>query len=241
MDALNSVLARTDTSPRNRAALDNLVASLNAGQPTPHYGLCAAVHPPLSSCWSVPIDRFFDVFKYMIPVYSALHFLPPILFHWKNFKADPAGMLLRSGLGSIRSASFLGVFVVIYQSTICAKTNIYQGIMDSPFWRSIIPRRLVNLLISKGSFWIPGFLAGLALFVEDSRRRAELAMYVLPKGLESLWVAARGRGLVFRAGTWAESVWTGMAMAMVMSIYQGDPQHLSGLVRRILYQFIGPN
>ena len=27
----------------------------------------------------------------------------------------------------------------------------------------------------------------------------------------------------------------------VQSTYQNDPQHLSGLVRRILYQFIGPN
>ncbi|KAG6817252.1 hypothetical protein H0H93_007381, partial [Arthromyces matolae] len=34
---------------------------------------------------------------------------------------------------------------------------------------------------------------------------------------------------------------TALGMAMVMSAYQNDPQHLSGFVRRILYQFIGPN
>ncbi|KAJ7063088.1 hypothetical protein C8F01DRAFT_1131481 [Mycena amicta] len=241
MDALNAVLARTDTTPKNRVALEALLAAATSGQPTPHYGLCSAVHPPLSSCWSVPVDRFFDVFKWMIPVYSALHFLPPILFQWRNFKADPGRILLRSGLGSIRSASFLGVFVVIYQSTNCAKNQLYQRIIDSPFWRQLLPRRLVDLLISKGSFWIPGFLAGLSLFIEDSRRRAELAMYVLPKGLESVWVAARGRGYVFRTGSWGESVWAGIAMAMVMGIYQNDPEHLSGLVRKIIYQFIGPN
>jgi hypothetical protein len=88
--------------------------------------------------------------------------------------------------------------------------------MASPFWRKLLPAPLVDLLISKGSFWVPGFLAGLALLIEEERRRAELAMYVLPKSLESAWVAARGRGLVFRTGNWGESALTGLAMGMVM-------------------------
>lgn len=120
-----------------------------------------------------------------------------------------------------------------------------------------IPQWVTDLLISKFSFWLPGFAAGLSLFVEAKRRRGELAMYVLPKGLESMWVMARGKGLVFRTGKWGETLLTALGMAMVMvrdpffflvpilnvhqSTYQNDPQHLSGLVRRILYQFIGPN
>ena len=31
-----------------------------------------------------------------------------------------------------------------------------------------------------------------------------MVMYVLPKGFESLWIALRGRGLVFRTGDWGE-------------------------------------
>ena len=123
-----------------------------------------------------------------------------------------------------------------------------------------LPQWIVDLLISKASFWLPGFAAGLSLFVEEKRRRGELAMYVLPKGLESAWVMARGKGWVFRTGKWGETLLTALAMGMVMvrlflpfscrrlifsssvqSTYQNDPQHLSGLVRRILYQFIGPN
>ena len=116
------------------------------------------------------------------------------------------------------------------------------------------------------SFWVPGLASGLALFVEEKRRRGELAMYVLPKGLESIWVMARGKGLVFGTGKWGDVILAALGMAMVMvneftfflprkkkkadlffvfyqiqSTYQNDPQHLSGLVRRILYQFIGPN
>lgn len=36
--------------------------------------------------------------------------------------------------------------------------------------------------------------------MEAKRRRGELAMYVLPKGMESAWIMARGKGLVPRSG-----------------------------------------
>ena len=119
------------------------------------------------------------------------------------------------------------------------------------------PQEYIDFLISKPSFWFPGFAAGLSLLVEAKRRRGDLAMYVLPKGLESVWTMARGKGLVFRTGKWGDVILTSIGMGMVMvchlqllfcqilitlqSAYQNDPQHLSGLVRRIMYQFIGPN
>jgi hypothetical protein len=49
-------------------------------------------------------------------------------------------------------------------------------------------------------------LCSLSLFVEESRRRGELAMYVLPKGLESAWVMARGRGWVFGTGQYGDMI-----------------------------------
>ena len=41
-------------------------------------------------------------------------------------------------------------------------------------------------------------------------------MYVLPKGLESIWVMARGKGLVFRTGKWGDVILAALGMAMVM-------------------------
>lgn len=46
--------------------------------------------------------------------------------------------------------------------------------------------------MSKPAWWLGGLLSGLSLLVEDERRRVELAMYVLPKGLESGWKHLRG-------------------------------------------------
>ena len=53
----------------------------------------------------------------------------------------------------------------------------------------------------------------MSVLIEAKHRRGELAMYVLPKGLESAWVAARGKGLVFRTGK------HGNAMVRVLLFY----------------------
>lgn len=214
----------------------------------PRYCPCPAVHPPLTYCTSVPLDRFFAVFKWMLPIYSVLHFAPAILFKWQGFRQDPRKVLARAGFGSMRSSAFLGVFVVIYQSLFCYKHYLHRILTElkrspsagfNPLAK--IPQHIIDLLVSRASFWVLGYAAGLSLFVEEKRRRGELAMYVLPKGLESMWISARGKGLVLKTGKWGETLLATIGMSMVMSTYQNDPQHLSGLVRRILYQFIGPN
>lgn len=234
-----------------RSQFVNLVPGASDTRYFPHYAPCSAVHPALSSCTSVPLDRFFAVFKWMLPIYGALHFVPAVLFKRKAFAEDPGKVLVRAGMGSIRSSAFLGMFVVIYQTIFCYKHKLHKlltllrtgalpsNILTAPLTR--LPQWLIDVLISKASFWLPGFAAGLALFVEEKRRRGELAMYVLPKGLESIWVMARGKGWVFKTGRWGEVLLTSLGMAMVMSTYQNDPRHLSGFVRRIMYQFIGPN
>ncbi|PPQ69246.1 hypothetical protein CVT26_003658 [Gymnopilus dilepis] len=273
---LDQVVRRSDITSWNKADLLALRANFLNSTPKdgippylPCYAPCSAVHPALSSCASVPLDRFFAVFKWMLPIYGALHFIPAVLFKRKAFMQDPGRMLLRATVGSMRSSAFLGVFVVIYQTIYCYKHKLHRiltllrtgatrpNLLTAPLTK--IPQWVIDLLASKFSFWLPGLFAGLALFVEEKRRRAELAMYVLPKGLESAWRMARGKGWVFKTGKWGDTLLTAIGMGMVMvgvsydpidlqvadvclqSTYQNDPQHLSGLVRRILYQFIGPN
>ena len=66
--------------------------------------------------------------------------------------------------------------------------------------RPYVPAWLLAAIVSKRKFWLGGLLSGMSVLIESKHRRGELAMYVLPKGLESAWVAARGKGLVFRTG-----------------------------------------
>ncbi|KAI5993469.1 hypothetical protein EDD15DRAFT_895007 [Pisolithus albus] len=179
------------------------------------------------------------VFKWAFPIYGALHFLPMILFKRKAFLSKPIHMLGKEGVGTIRSSAFLAAFVASFQSWVCLKHYIYEVLSSQKTFK--LPKSIINFFVSKYSYALGGFLGALSLFIEERRRRGELAMYALPKAMESAWLTARGKGWVFRTGSAGEALLTAVAMGMVMSIYQNDPQHLSGLVRRILYQFIGPN
>jgi hypothetical protein len=91
----------------------------SAAAPIPDFGvryvICPAVHPMMDSCAALVMPRFFGVFKWMLPVYGALHFIPMILFKRKLFMKHPKEMLLKAGWGTTRSSAFLGVFVIIYQ------------------------------------------------------------------------------------------------------------------------------
>ncbi|TEB23706.1 hypothetical protein FA13DRAFT_1797750 [Coprinellus micaceus] len=212
----------------------------------PYYVDCRAVHPGMSSCTLTFVDKFFTVGKWILPIYGGLHFVPAILFKLDAFKRDPGKVIVKAGLGSLRSSAFLGVFVALYNILFCYKHRLHRFLTilrsTSPALAALLSQRLIDaLFISKPAFWLTGVGAGLSLLVEAKRRRGELAMYVLPKGMESAWLMARGKGYVFKTGKWGDVILTAMGMGMVMSTYQNDPQHLSGLVRRVLYQFIGPN
>ena len=204
-----------------------------ATAPTPDFGvryaICPTVHPATDSCAALILPRFFGVFKWMFPVYGALHLIPMILFKRKLFMKNPTGMLLKAGWGTARSSTFLGAFVIIYQSELffaavgaylaypymsfnplgyfCFKHHLH-AILTAQKASSLfrLPQSIVDSLISKTSFWYGGLLSGLALLIEEKRRHGELAMYVLPKGLESAWTSAQGHGLVFKTGKYGDSI-----------------------------------
>lgn len=231
MEDFERIIARPDLHPANLSVLDVWRTT------QPPYGPCAASHPHIASCALSPIDRFFAVFRWTLPIYGALHVVPMLLFKREAVVCAPKAMALRASWGTLRSASFLGAFNAIYQGYYCASQNSHRALVG----RKHVPAWLLAALVSKASFWLGGLLAGLSVLIEAKHRRGELAMYVLPKGLESAWIAARGKGLVFRTGKHGNALFTAVGMGMVMSTYQNDPQHLSGFVRRMLYQFIGPN
>lgn len=64
---------------------------------------------------NVPTERFLAVFKWLLPIYGALHLIPMLLFKRKNVWMEPMKMLMRAGWGTARSSAFMGIFIVIYQ------------------------------------------------------------------------------------------------------------------------------
>ncbi|CAO1623830.1 unnamed protein product [Parajaminaea phylloscopi] len=201
---------------------------------------CHIVHPWESSHWWGPLDRFVEVTRWILPVYLTLHFVPALFLRTGSFLKNPVRVILRSIFGSVRSSSFLGVFVIIFQTIFCAAHSLHGRIEQSEYLRSVTPKWFLDFLVGAKLHWMAGFLTCGSLFVDHARRRAELAAYVLPKGMESAWSLARRRGWApFVPG--GDLLLTSLGMSLVMGTYARSPEHLSGLVRRIVYQFIGRN
>jgi hypothetical protein len=108
---LNHISRDEDLHPGNVTVLEAWRAVL------PPYGPCSGSHPHIVSCAFAPIERFFSVFRWTLPIYGALHVVPMLLFKRKAVARAPGPMILRAGLGSTRSAAFLATFVAIYQGT----------------------------------------------------------------------------------------------------------------------------
>ena len=106
-----------DLTPSNRTELLARQSAALSHPPSfaPFFAPCAAVHPWSDRCGTVPAERFAYVFRWSAPLYGALHFIPLLLFKRKVFLREPGRMLVRAGVGTLRSATFFGMCVVIFQ------------------------------------------------------------------------------------------------------------------------------
>ena len=71
-------------------------------------------------------------------------------------------------MSTIRSTIFLSTFVSSFQALVC----LY---------------RATKLPDHKYLYWLWGLISASSILIEKKDRRGELAMYVLPKGLEALY------------------------------------------------------
>ncbi|GAA5877652.1 hypothetical protein JCM1840_004967 [Sporobolomyces johnsonii] len=217
---------------QNAALIEAYAQRAEKGEFGPPFAPCFTVHPWKDTCTATAIDRWQNVFRWIAPVYAGLHVIPPIILRRNVFLKDPKAALLKSFLGTLRSCSFLATFVTLFQGLVCLQRNIWDK------FHGRIPAWLEAIIMHKSYYWFSGFATCLSLFIEERKRRRELAMYVLPRGLESFWSVLRRRSYVpFVPG--GEVLLTSVGLSMVMSTYQSSPEMLSGLVRSILYQFIG--
>lgn len=62
------------------------------------------------------IIRIVECARLLLPVYGALHLIPTLLFKRKALLENPLHAALKVILGTVRSSTFIGVFVFVIQS-----------------------------------------------------------------------------------------------------------------------------
>lgn len=188
---------------------------------------CEILHPWMEGCHWIALERIVKVFKSFLPVYGTLHFVPMLLLRTQHFKKDPVGMLSKTTLATLKSGAFLATFVTLYQYQICMHR---QWVIKNGFrWNS------------KYLYYLAGFFCSYpSIFLEDKKRRSELALYVLPKAIQSFYLIAYSHHWIFKL-KYFEVLMASTAMGIIMSFYQQEPDVLSSFVRKIMFQFFQKN
>lgn len=183
---------------------------------------CNLIHPD-RSCLNRILWILYANFRMVFPMYFSLHLVPPLLFRFKKSLDHLNGTLLRALKNACQSSTFMSTYVFIFQIILCIQRNLMEAGLIKNEWRM--------------AFWWMGFVSAGSVLIEKKERRAELALYMLPRAGVAFY-----RGLVAKG--WAKNIPNGeflmmaVSMGVIMKTFRKDEKMLSSIVARILRQFL---
>ncbi|KAG9451694.1 hypothetical protein H6P81_004598 [Aristolochia fimbriata] len=179
---------------------------------------CSIIHPHTSSCLAQNGRAASATFRKTFPLYFSLTFVPFVVLHLQKFLESPFQVSLTAVLDAIRSTTFLSAFVGIFQGVICLHRKVASK-----------DHKLV--------YWFAGGLAALSVLLEKKARRAELALYVLPRAGDSLWYILVNRHF-FPDIKHAEVVLFCLCMGGIMYFLEHEPDTMAPFLRRLIKRFL---
>jgi len=220
---LKAVRACNRNKPIPVEAVTSYVQSINPQIPVALDGSvsiipCSLLHPQQSYCSLQALEVFLSCFKKLLPLYATLTSLPLIGMNPGKFLKSPLTKLWLFTLSTLRSTTFLSTFVAGYMSIIC------------------LHRKIVNT-DHRFIYWLAGFICSLSILIEKKSRRSELALYALPRGLDSLYTLLCDR-------KWLASLPYGDVLLFCFSIggimyyYEREPNTMSPLVRSFITKIL---
>ncbi|GJN32347.1 hypothetical protein PR202_gb20850 [Eleusine coracana subsp. coracana] len=135
-----------------------------------------------------------------------------------KFLESPASTCWRALVGAVRSTTFLSAFVTLFQTAICLHRKV-----------AVKDHKLV--------YWFAGLVSGLSILLEKKVRRAELALYVLPRAGDSLWNILINRHLLPNVKN-AEVALFCMCMGGIMYFLEYEPDTMAPFLRGLIKRFL---
>ena len=82
------------------------------------------------------------------------------------------------------------------------------------------------------------FVSSLWIFLEQKSKRVELAIFVLPKAVQSLYMRMIDSGFICHMPG-IEVAAASFSMSVIMSLYQLEPHNISQLLYKVMRATIG--
>lgn len=186
---------------------------------TGQYVPCSQMHE--GSCEIHALKRFFVMVPKALKVYGPVHLVPLLLFKLKQLRSNPKEASLKFLLGLVRSMAFISTYMSLEKIAECYCTVLFQGTrFFNPF--------LVSLVATH------------AIYLETPHRRHELALYLLPRALETIWNIAEKANYV-KAVPCGEVGLFMLGLGLMMSFYQADQEYLPYSYKAYLAKLLGDN
>lgn len=180
---------------------------------------CKDIHN--DSCTYHAVEKFFLVFRTAVKFYLPIHVIPLICFKIKKLREQPLPTLKGLLKNIFMSCLFMSSYIALFRFFLCFNKNV-RGKID--IWNVIIA----------------GLISTFGIIFEPSGRRAELALYILPKSLEALWKWLLKRDLV-KPIKHGEVLLFAIGMGIIMHCYQADEKNVKPTYLSIIKKFFGTN
>lgn len=197
---------------------------------------CEVIHCGVGggNCFKNSLYRFLRAWKVCLGIYVPVHLLPRLLFGPGQFRKQPIDTITKVLKGSMRSATFLSTYIASIWFMVCMSRSV------------ILPRLFPSVPFS---FWDSGlgpilgsWTCGWSVFIEEPRKRAEMALYVAPRALFAL--AEMGRpGWLSRGQKSAlqvERLLFGMSVGVVIAAARHRPDLLRGITALMAWVIAAP-
>ncbi|KAG0353504.1 hypothetical protein BG005_007226 [Podila minutissima] len=184
------------------------------------YQLCALLHP-LHNCGHHAVDTFTGEFGRALKMYGTLNFIVTLVFHHKKIVSNPKETTYRYVKSTLRSCLFLSVYVW------------------AAFYSPCLLRRILGRE-TRATYVVNGLIAGLSVLIEAPGRQMELALYCLPRALETTWKLLVKRRVV-RNVPHGDIALFCASMGVMMSIYQNDSSVINKHYLTVLTRVFGRN
>lgn len=188
------------------------------GTPYPKQITDAMIHPQTASALLHNVKVPCNTFRKTFPLYMSISLVPYVVLNLKRALRDVFGTAGHAIGSAVRSTSFLAAFVGLYSSTISLHRKLFSG-----------DHKLV--------YYVAGLVASGSILIEKKSRRSELALYVMPRAVDSFVLALTKRRWV-PSVKFGEVILFSLCMGGLMYYRQHEPDTMAPLLNTLIGRIV---
>lgn len=192
-------------------------------------------HPyTTSSVWHCFLS-FVKSGKFIAPVYLSLTIVPLLILKFNTFVSQPVRLLLMALKSTVRSSTFVATCFSLTSVGVSVQRMIREYPIEKQLNRAKTIAELKQIKIDDNKFmyWFAGFFAGFSVLIERKSRRSELALYALPKAIDSLFMILVDRKFISTI-PYGDILLFCCSMSGIMFFIENQPETVSPLLLKLM-------